>query len=127
MDFLLDFEPWQNYLDAWRKYADFKDSASRSQFWSFTLINLVFSLIIYIVTSSFFDNEWINDGISLLFQIIITVPSLEITVRRLHDTNRSGWFCLLDLLPIIGSLVLFIFEIEDGQPYRNKYGDDPKY
>ena len=57
--------------------------------------------------------------------VLITIPTLAVTVRRLHDTGKSGWWYLISFIPI-GGLVLFIFTIQEGDPYANKYGNDPK-
>jgi uncharacterized membrane protein YhaH (DUF805 family) len=47
-------------------------------------------------------------------------------VRRLHDTDRSGWWVLLDLVPVIGPLVLLVFTVLDSQPGANRFGPNPK-
>ncbi|MEM9674902.1 MAG: DUF805 domain-containing protein, partial [Bacteroidota bacterium] len=52
--------------------------------------------------------------------------SLSLTVRRLHDTGRSGWYILIGLIPIIGSIILFVFYVENSQPGSNQYGPHPK-
>jgi uncharacterized membrane protein YhaH (DUF805 family) len=54
------------------------------------------------------------------------IPSLAVTVRRLHDTNRSGWWVLISLLPLVGALVLFIFMLLNGTAGANRFGSDPK-
>lgn len=61
-----------------------------------------------------------------LYTLAVLIPSLAVSVRRLHDTNRSGWWLLLLLIPLIGALVILIFTVQDGTPGENTYGADPK-
>jgi uncharacterized membrane protein YhaH (DUF805 family) len=66
---------------------------------------------------------------SVVYVIIVLallVPSIAVTIRRLHDTNRSGWWWLIAFIPILGGLVLLIFAVLDGTPGDNRYGPDPK-
>lgn len=60
------------------------------------------------------------------YAIAIRVPSLAMSVRRLHDTGRSGWFLLLNLIPYIGGIIIFVFSVLDSQPGTNQYGPNPK-
>ena len=60
------------------------------------------------------------------YAIAILVPSLAMSVRRLHDTGRSGWFLLLNLIPYIGGIIIFVFSVLDSQPGANQYGPNPK-
>lgn len=64
--------------------------------------------------------------LTTIYILAIILPGLAVSVRRLHDTNRSGWWLLIDLIPFIGSLVLFLFMIQDSQPGENRYGPNPK-
>ena len=61
-----------------------------------------------------------------IFRLIIPLLSLSVMVRRLHDTGRSGWACLIGLVPFIGGLVLFMWLCEDSNPGENEYGENPK-
>lgn len=66
-------------------------------------------------------------GLTVLFYCLVTfLPSVSVTVRRLHDTGRSGWFMLIQLIPIVGSIVFFITMLLDSQPDVNSYGPNPK-
>jgi uncharacterized membrane protein YhaH (DUF805 family) len=62
----------------------------------------------------------------LAVMLALLVPSLAVTFRRLHDTNRRGWWILIGLIPLIGAVVLFIFYLLDGTPGPNRFGPDPK-
>ena len=61
-----------------------------------------------------------------IFRLIIPLLSLSVMVRRLHDTGRSGWACLIGLVPFIGGLILFMWLCEDSDPGENEYGENPK-
>jgi uncharacterized membrane protein YhaH (DUF805 family) len=111
-------------------YADFSGRASRSQFWYYQLAGCILTLVlgiplsIFITTSNFISAEafaetltssssifiFLVASIILLFlvELFLFIPSLAIMVRRLHDTNRSGWFILISLIPIVGSIILLI-------------------
>ena len=56
----------------------------------------------------------------------ILIPSIAVAVRRLHDTNRSGWWYFISIIPIIGTIILIVFLVQDSQPGENKYGPNPK-
>ncbi|GAA5513385.1 inner membrane protein YhaH [Deinococcus carri] len=64
--------------------------------------------------------------LTALYGLALFLPSLAVTIRRLHDTGRSGWWVLISLIPLIGGLVLFIFLVLDSQPGPNKWGPNPK-
>jgi len=61
-----------------------------------------------------------------LYQLFILLPALGVTVRRLHDTGRSGWWILIALVPIIGAIALLIFFVQDSDPGTNRFGPPPK-
>ncbi len=61
-----------------------------------------------------------------LYALAVIIPSLAVGVRRLHDTNRSGWWLLIGLIPCIGFIVLIVFLVQDGQAGDNQYGPNPK-
>ena len=67
--------------------------------------------------------------IALVFGVLvlaIVIPSIAVTFRRLHDTDRSAWWILIGLIPFLGALVLLVFTLLDGTPGDNRYGPDPK-
>ena len=61
-----------------------------------------------------------------LYDLAVLIPAFAVGARRLHDTNRSGWWLLIGLVPLVGAIVLLVFMIMDGQPGDNKYGPNPK-
>ena len=117
------------FLDALKnKYATFEGRARRAEYWYFVLfyaLSIVALAIVDGVVGTF--SEEIGIGLlSGIFVLATFVPTLAVTVRRLHDTDRSGWWVLLDLVPFIGVLVLFVFTVLDGQPGANRFGPNPK-
>lgn len=82
-----------------KKYVDFNGVASRSEFWWWFLFMVVVALLL----------ESINNTLALVFNLAILLPSIAVYARRLHDTDRSGWWQLLMLIPIIGVIVVLVF------------------
>lgn len=87
------------YLEVWRKFADFNGRARRKEYWFFVLFNAIITIVLeiidFIVFVSHFGNFWI---LSTIYGLAVFIPGLAVTVRRLHDTNRSGWWLLLPIL-----------------------------
>ena len=108
------------YLDAWRNFATFTGRASRKQFWMFTLVNIIISVAISLgeVIIGLADFELLSG----LYALAVLVPSIAISVRRLHDINKSAWWILWSLLPIIGGLVLLVLFVRKGDEAANRYG-----
>ena len=104
------------YLEVLSEYDEFRGRVSRKKFWMFVLISAIISILLI----------YINIGIFLVYSLLVVLPSLGVTVRRLHDTNRSGWFLLLELIPLIGGIFLLILCAEEGTSGENKYGKEPK-
>ncbi|BBM03905.1 DUF805 domain-containing protein [Microbulbifer sp. GL-2] len=109
------------FLDALSKYADFTGRARRTEFWMFTLIYIVLSIGV-----SLLDVLLGAGFLAILFALALLVPTISITARRLHDTGRSGWWQLLNLIPLIGGIILIIFLILDSTE-ENKWGTSPKF
>lgn len=94
----------------------------------YLLFNLIFGLVAIILDNVFgLAFESIGYGvIYLLYSLITFIPSLSVTVRRLHDKSKSGWYILLAIIPIIGGIVLLFILAADGDPGENEYGMNPK-
>jgi uncharacterized membrane protein YhaH (DUF805 family) len=116
------------YMEALRKYATFSGRARRKEFWFFQLfvmlIGLALSLVDYML--GLMDMETGIGALSGLFSLAMLLPNLAVSVRRLHDTDRSGWWLLLCFLPVIGIIVLLVFFFLDGTRGTNRFGEDPK-
>lgn len=116
------------YLDVLKKYAVFNGRARRKEYWYFTLFNIIFSIALAVadVATGNFNPE---GGVGLfggIYTLAVLIPGIAVSIRRLHDTNRRGWWLLIALIPIIGAIVLLIFMIEDSTPGHNDYGPNPK-
>src|SRR5262249_10252423 len=104
------------------KYATFEGRARRREYWYWYLATILVAVVIGIIWAVSSD---IGVWIMVLFWLAILLPSIAVSVRRLHDTDRSGWWFLISLIPF-GSLVLLFFFLVDGTPGTNKYGASPK-
>jgi len=117
------------YIDIVKnKYAKFEGRARRKEFWYFVLVN-----IIIIFGLSFIDgltgnfNSDISMGLlSGIYSVAVIIPSLAVSIRRLHDSSLSGWWILLSFIPIIGGLILIVLYVRDSAPEENIYGPNPK-
>ena len=93
------------------KYADFNGCASRAEFWWWTLFTVVASVVL----------QGFSYNLALAFTIVTLLPGTAVLTRRLHDTDRSGYWQLLELIPIIGWIALIVWCAQAGPP--NRYGD----
>lgn len=123
------------YLKALRQYADFHGRARRTEFWMFVLVNVVISIVLGIVdTLTGTAGVYAAGGMASfspgllgwIYGLAVLIPSIAVTVRRLHDTDRSGWWILIQLVPIVGGIVLLVFVCLEGTRGPNRYGNDPK-
>ena len=117
----------QWYLMAFRKYAQIAGRSRRAEYWMFVLVNALVSIGLLFATGSFRDEPSALGSIVYLGYTLATiVPGFTVTVRRLHDTGRSGWWFLIGLVPLVGAIVLLVFLVQDGQPDDNEFGANPK-
>lgn len=108
----------QAIQSGFRNYVNFNGRASRSEFWWWMLFALLFQLAAALL---------FGDGsrLDMLATLAVALPSLAVGARRLHDTDRSGWWQLLCFLPIIGMIVLIVWWCRAGTPGENRFGPDP--
>lgn len=112
------------YLKASRQYLDFNGRARRAEYWVFRVYDLVFSLLAILI-----DMLLGTDYPGMIFigyNILLIIPRLAAKVRRLHDSGNSGWMILLPLIPLIGTIWMFILLITDSEARENQYGPNPK-
>jgi len=117
------------FLDALRsKYATFTGRARRKEYWYFVLFYVLAFIVLLVVdgVTGTLDEEAGIGLLSAIFVLATIIPLLAVTVRRLHDTDRSGWWVLINLVPIIGGIVLLVFTLLDSQPGANRFGPNPK-
>ena len=121
----------QYFLDVIRNhYADFEGRARRKEYWMFALFSFAIGIAFQIVASIL---GAVSDtlallllGLYVLFGLALFLPNIGLTIRRLHDTGRSGWWMLVALIPLVGVFVLIYFLVIEGDAGPNEYGPDPK-
>jgi uncharacterized membrane protein YhaH (DUF805 family) len=116
------------FLIVLRKYADFSGRAQRAEYWFFALFYVLFFLALSLIdgAAGLLNAEMGLGLLGSLFALAMIIPSIAVTVRRLHDTSRSGWWFLISLIPIIGGIVLLVFMCLDSTPGTNAFGPNPK-
>lgn len=117
-----------------KRYADFQGRSRRLEYWMFTLFVLLCALalmaVVFVLTG--FGSSG-SGMLSTTFIVIfglaylaILVPSIAVQVRRFHDRDMSGWFVLLNFIPYVGGLIVFVFMLLEGTRGPNRFGPDPK-
>ena len=116
------------YLEALKKYAVFEGRARRKEYWYFFLFYLIISFILGIIdaVTGTYSREAGMGLLGGIFALAMFIPSLAVSVRRLHDTDRSGWWLLIGFIPLIGAIVLLVFMVQRSNPGQNQYGAIPK-
>lgn len=110
------------------KYATFTGRATRSEWLTWTVavvvINLVLGLLVGVTSNS--DGMSPLGWVQSLFGLAIMIPSLAVAVRRFHDTGKSGWMVLVNLIPLVGWIIALVMLLQPGQPGTNQYGPNPE-
>jgi uncharacterized membrane protein YhaH (DUF805 family) len=115
------------YLKCLKQYADFKGRARRKEYWMFGLFNVIFYFVLLKIDSALGFSDVLGFNLfALLYDLAIFIPSLAVTVRRLHDTGRSGWYFLLWFLPVVGWVWMIFLMTTEGWIGENQYGADPQ-
>jgi uncharacterized membrane protein YhaH (DUF805 family) len=114
-------------------YANFNGRARRSEYWYFTLVNLliaisfiIFGVIVGEVLKDIATGLVIAYGLCVLYALLTLLPNLGLLVRRLHDIDKSGWFYFIAFIPFVGSIWLLVLFCTEGTRGVNQYGADPK-
>jgi uncharacterized membrane protein YhaH (DUF805 family) len=130
----------QWYLAAFRKYAVFSGRARRTEYWTFTVINVAIAFALSFIGTMLGIGGVAVTGdatgailgaitgllLPIGWLLVTLLPSIAVGVRRLHDTNRSGWWLWIGLVPGIGAVVLLVLMLIEGTPGANEYGENPK-
>ena len=115
------------YFETLRKYAVFAGRARRREYWMFELWHALILVALFVidikVSASGHNQAAVLTGLYLL---ATALPSLAGLVRRLHDTNHSGWWIFISLVPLVGQFILLRLLIKDGDPGPNRFGPNPK-
>lgn len=98
------------------KYATFSGRASRSEYWWFWVFNVLVSACLALVLPA----------LSTVYSLVVLLPNLAVSVRRLHDVGKSGWMYLICLIPLVGAIWLLVLACTDSEPGANQYGENPK-
>jgi len=115
-----------NYMNAMRRYVDFSGRSSRSEFWFFVLFYFIIAIVATVIDAVVLGSQ-MAQGVGILSGIVLLVhiiPSIAVAIRRLHDTDRSGWWILIGLIPLIGAIWLIVlYCMESTGP--NRFGPQP--
>lgn len=119
------------YLEVLKKYVTFQGRASRSEFWYFNLFNVLINILFFIGIFLALSVENVMVGqviymVSLVYMIGVLLPNIAVSVRRLHDIGKSGWWYFIILVPFVGVFVLLYFFVQDSQINSNYFGENPK-
>ncbi|WP_433535613.1 DUF805 domain-containing protein [Micromonospora sp. CA-249363] len=111
------------------QYVGFTGRARRSEYWWFALFTVLVSIVASVLDNALgltFVDGSSNGFIGLVVSLALLLPTLAVAVRRLHDTDKTGWWLLIGLVPIVGAIVLIVFFVIDGTPGANRFGPSPK-
>lgn len=119
-----------------RRYADFEGRSRRKEYWMFVLLQWLVAcaigllvILLYFVTTTETQMMAVLTPVLILaglFSLFCLIPGIAVTIRRLHDTDRSGWNLLWGLLPLVGGFILLYFYVIEGDAGPNRFGPDPK-
>lgn len=119
------------YLKVLKQYANFEGRARRTEYWMFSLFHIIAIMALAMIGGAFVDVNEPDSGLGLGILMIIYIlgtfiPSLAVTVRRLHDIGKSGWYYFVSMVPFVGGIWLLILLVSDGDQGDNPWGPDPK-
>ena len=110
------------FVKCLKNYANFSGRARRKEYWFFTLVQFIILVITQII-DAILSTDFVFYAIAAL---ALFIPSLSAAVRRLHDTGRSGWWFLIALIPLIGTILLIIWLATETKPENNQWGQPAK-
>ncbi len=116
------------YLEVLKNYAVFGGRARRKEYWYFVLFNIIIAAVLSAIdgATGTFSPEAGFGLLGGIYILAVFIPGIAVSVRRLHDTNRSGWWLLFGLIPLIGDIVLLVFMLQNSKPGENRFGSNPK-
>ncbi|MEA5123110.1 DUF805 domain-containing protein [Xanthomonas floridensis] len=119
-----------------KRYADFQGRSRRKEYWMFMLLQVIILAVLvtlFAIAAAVMGNDsgpgplaWLVGAVIGIAVLALIVPSIAVTVRRLHDQNKSGWFYLISFVPYIGGFIVLVFMCLEGTPGPNQYGESPK-
>jgi uncharacterized membrane protein YhaH (DUF805 family) len=114
------------YLQVLKKYAVFSGRARRKEYWYFFLFNIIISFVLGFIEGIAGITPENVSVLASLYGLAVLLPGIGVSIRRLHDTGRSGWWLLIGLIPLIGTIILIIYFVSDSEAETNEYGPSPK-
>jgi uncharacterized membrane protein YhaH (DUF805 family) len=114
----------QAIANGFQNYVNFSGRAARSEFWYWFLFAVLVSIVAGIIDAVLFSSSGLSP-VSGLIGLALILPGLAVSVRRLHDLDRSGWWILLGLIPLIGGIILLVWDCMRGTIGPNRFGPDP--
>jgi uncharacterized membrane protein YhaH (DUF805 family) len=115
------------YLNAFKKYAVFSGRSRRKEYWMFCLFSVIFSIAAMVLDSLLGSKVGMGYGLIYgAYALAAFIPSIAVSVRRLHDVGKSGWFLFIALIPIIGGIWLLVLVCSDSEAGATQYGPNPK-
>ncbi|MEX9251652.1 DUF805 domain-containing protein [Pseudenterobacter timonensis] len=115
------------YFKALRNYVGFRGRARRKEYWMFFLVNIILTFVLTVLDKLLGWERTGGEGVlTTIYGLLVLLPTWAVQFRRLHDTDRSAWWLLLTLIPIIGWLILLAFYCQKGNEGENRFGPDPK-
>jgi uncharacterized membrane protein YhaH (DUF805 family) len=115
------------YVEFWKKYLNKTGRTRRRDFFLTMAINsLIYILLSWGLPTYYPSQESVLTTLATYWNLLITLPTITLYIRRLHDTGRSGYYLLVGLIPIIGCIVLLVYFLMDSEPRDNQYGPNPK-
>ncbi|NQX82736.1 MAG: DUF805 domain-containing protein [Flavobacteriaceae bacterium] len=109
------------YIKVLKQYADFNGRARRKEYWMFVLFNFIFT-----VSLSAMSYITGNNYLLFIYSVLLFIPKLAVSVRRLHDIGKSGWMYLIAFIPLVGAIWLLVLFVTDSDIGSNEYGENPK-
>jgi uncharacterized membrane protein YhaH (DUF805 family) len=112
-----------------RRYAEFSGRSQRKEYWMFFLFQVIVVVVLGIIEGMLGLTGMVAGAygpLTMLFWLAVLIPGIAVGIRRLHDTDRSGWWLLLAFVPLVGAIVLLVFFVSDGTHGPNRFGPDPK-
>lgn len=115
----------ESYKLFWQNFAKFEGRTRRRDYWQVVLCNILISAVLGLLSAIPFLGQ-VALAIAGIYTIAALVPGISMAIRRLHDIDKSGWFYLFILIPLVGQIILIVWFCQDSQPGQNKYGPNPK-
>lgn len=117
----MELKEW--YVKVLKQYSDFSGRARRREYWMFVLANFIVCIVLGIISAIL---PKIGAAIQGLYSLAVLIPTLAVSVRRLHDIGKSGWWFLISLIPLVGQIWLIVLLCKDSDYNANQWGQNPK-